>query len=260
MFQKLGLQLYTVRDYMKTAEEADACFARLAELGYTEAHTAGCAFDEAKFVELLHKHGISIVGTHYDYPKIINNYEETMELHRLWGTTNIGIGGMPKEARTSLDGLKTFIRDYNRAAQEYAKHGFKLTYHNHHFEFLRIDGYKTLMDYLYEGLDPATTSFVLDTCWVAAGGGDVTAWMEKLAGRIDILHLKDLWFKTNDTTGAYESTMTEVGHGNLSWDKIIKTAEQIGVKHYVVEQDKNFMETPFESLKSSAQFLKQYQK
>ena len=84
--------------------------------------------------------------------------------------------------------------------------------------------------------------------------------MEKLAGRIDILHLKDLWFKTNDTTGAYESTMTEVGHGNLSWDKIIKTAEQIGVKHYVVEQDKNFMETPFESLKSSAQFLKQYQK
>ena len=259
MFNKLGLQLYTIRDFMKDAEFADLAFKKVAELGYTEAHTAGFTpFGDEKLGVLLQKHGISIIGTHYSYKEIVENFDKTVALHRLWGTTNVGIGGMPLEFRKDKDALREFIRTYNKAAERYAKEGFRLTYHNHAFEFVRIDGYKTMMDVLYEELDPATTSFVLDTCWVAAGGGDVTDWMEKLAGRIDILHLKDLYLKQED--GKNLPWMTEVGHGNLCFDKIMATAEKIGVKHYVVEQDANFMDTPFESLKSSAEFLKKYQK
>ena len=54
--------------------------------------------------------------------------------------------------------------------------------------------------------------------------------------------------------------MTEIGHGNLDWDKIMTTAEKIGVKHYVVEQDENFLGTSLDSLKCSAEFLAKYQK
>lgn len=50
--------------------------------------------------------------------------------------------------------------------------------------------------------------------------------------------------------------MTEVGYGNLAWNKSIATAEKIGVKHYVVEQDQNFSKNPFESLRMSMEFLK----
>lgn len=260
MFEKLGVQLYTVRDYLKDPQFADLTFRRLAEIGYTEAQTAGNDFDAKTFGELAAKNGIKIVGTHYSYDKILHNPQETMEIHNMWGTTNVGIGGMPSEPRTSLDALKRFIEDFNKAAEIYAKNGFKMTYHNHNFEFYRIDGYKTIMDLLYEGLDPATTSFVLDTCWVAAGGGDVTGWMEKLAGRIDILHLKDLWFKKDSASGKFLPSMTEIGHGNLDWNKIMDTAEKIGVKHYVVEQDTNFMSTPFESLQFSADFLAKWKK
>lgn len=262
MFQKLGLQLYTVRDYLKDAEFSDLTFKKLAELGYTEVQTFGFpSYGAELYAELLKKNGLTVVGTHYDFKKILENPEETMEIHRMWGTTNIGIGSMPSEPRKSLDDLKKFIYDFNKAAEGYAKHGFKMTYHNHHFEFVRIDGYKTIMDVLYEELDPATTSFVLDTCWVAAGAGDVTEWMEKLAGRIDILHLKDVFTRYNKTTGAIEHSMTEVGHGNVAWDKVMTTAEKIGVKSYVVEQDNNFMNTsPFESLKFSAEYLAKYRK
>jgi len=260
MFNKLGVQLYTIRDYMKDEDFADVAFGKLAKLGYTEAHTAGCAFDEKRFAELLSKHGISIIGTHYSYTQIINDPAKTMELHTLWNTKNIGIGGMPKEARENLDGLKNFIQAYNTAAEQYAKEGFKLTYHNHNFEFMRIDGKKTLMDLLYEELDPNNISFVLDTCWVAAAGADVIDWMEKLAGRIDILHLKDMYLKKDAATGKLLPDVTEVGNGNLSWDKIMDTAERIGVKHYVVEQDGSWAGTPFNSLQMSADFLAKYKK
>ena len=117
MFNKLGVQLYTIRDYMQDPDFADVAFAKLAEMGYTEAHTAGNAFDAKLFSDLLAKHGISIIGTHYSFEKILNDPEETMEIHRMWGTTNIGIGAMPFDIRTSLDGLKGFIRDYNKAAE-----------------------------------------------------------------------------------------------------------------------------------------------
>ena len=258
MFKNLGLQLYTVRDYLGDASLADYTFARLAEMGYTEGQTAGGTFDNKLFGELAAKHGIRIVGTHYSYDKIIERPEETMELHRMWGTTNVGIGGMPRFARQDLDGLKRFILEYNRAAEAYAKQGFKLTYHNHNYEFSRVDGKKTMMDLLAEGLDPATTSFVLDTCWVAAGGGDVNAWLRRLAGRIDILHLKDMTVRRDDQ-GAFRPQVTEIGNGNLDWNSIMATAEEIGVKHYVVEQDGDFDGNPFNSLSQSAAFLKKYQ-
>ena len=260
MFTKLGVQLYTVRDYLKDPAFADLTFKTLSDLGYTEVQTAGNAFDAALFGELAKKNGISIIGTHYSQDKILHAPEETMEIHRMWGTTNVGIGGMPPAPRESLEELKKFIKEFNAAAELYAKEGFRLTYHNHNFEFYRIDGYKTVMDILYEELDPTNISFVLDTCWVAAGGGDVCAWMEKLKGRLDILHLKDLWFKYDKRKGAYLPSMTEIGHGNLDWKSILDVAEKIGVKHYVVEQDENFLSTPFESLKTSTAFLKPYMK
>lgn len=261
MFNRLGLQLYTARDFFIDEEMANLTLKKIHDAGYTEAHTAGrYCFTPEKFNELLKNNGIQIIGTHYDYEPILNDIEGTKALHRLYGTTNIGIGGMPGFASKSTDGLKQFIKDFNHAAEEYAKDGFKLTYHNHHFEFMRIDGTKTIMDYLKEGFDKDTVSFVLDTCWVMAGCNDLCSWMEKLAGRIDILHLKDVRLENCD--GHFCGTMTEVGSGFVNWDKVIPLAEQIGVKHYVVEQDSNFeiWGDPFNSIRKSADYLKKFMK
>lgn len=253
MFNKLGFQLYTIRDFILDKEIADAAFKAVADMGYSECHTACIDDTDAFCAELMAKHGISIIGTHYNWDKIVNEPEKTMEIHEKWGTKNVGIGGMPGGAINDVASLNEFIAKFNKTAEIYAKKGFKLTYHNHNFEFRRIDGYKTIMDKLYEGLDKDTTSFVLDTCWVAAGGGDIRDWMEKLAGRIDILHLKDIMIlKENNAP-----MMTEVGNGNIAWDGVIATAEKIGVKHYCVEQDR-WPGSPLASLKMSSDFLKKY--
>ena len=257
MFNKLGLQLYTVRDLFKGDDFIDLTFKKLSELGIKELHTAGMPFSYELLGTLAKKYDMQVIGSHYSYDEILKNPEETMKIHDFWGTKNIGIGAMPGPAKESKENLLAFIKEFNEAAESYAKKGYKLTYHNHNFEFLRIDGTKTMMDYLYEGFDPDTVSFVLDTCWVAAGGGDVRHWMEKLAGRIDILHLKDMMLNKNNMT----ATMTEVGNGTLYWEGIIKTAEEIGVSHYIIEQDANFIGgNPLTSLEQSVNFLKDYMK
>jgi len=259
MFSKLGLQLYTVRNHMKDDESIDKTLQRLVEMGYTEAQTAGQESEE--FAKLTKKHGITIVGTHTDYNRIINNPDEMMKMHDMLGTKNIGIGGMPYEGRKSYDGLMDFIEKYNNAAQIYAKHGFKLTYHNHSFEFVRINGNKTAMDYMYENFDKDNISFVLDTCWLANAGADVRHWLQKLEGRVDILHLKDLCSVYVDDSFWSQPRLCEIGNGNIWWDGVLETAESIGVKHYVVEQDEHWLDgDPFKSLETSYNYLKKYMK
>lgn len=259
MFEKLGLQLYTIRDCMTDEKSIDESFAKLAELGYYDIQTAGApAVSHETFAALAKKHGLNIVGTHHKYLEIVNNIDETMKLHELYETKNIGIGGMPKEAREDYDELMRFIETYNNAAEIYAKHGFKLNYHNHQFEFVKIKNGKSLFDYMYENFDKDNISFVFDTCWAAYAGQDVRHWMEKLDGRIDILHLKDIKIFKNEE-GKFENTMCEIGNGNIWWDGVIEIAEKIGVKSYVVEQDKNFEDGDcFKSITASANYLKKY--
>ena len=257
MFSKLGLQLYTVRNCMKDEKSIEETFEKLISFGYTQAQTAGQ--ESVEFASLAKKHGIEIVGTHTDYYKIVNDIDETIKVHEMLGTKNIGIGGMPHELRSSYDKLMVFIESYNKAAEIYAKHGFKLTYHNHSFEFVRINENKTSMDYLYEGLDKKNVSFVLDTCWIANAGADVRYWLEKLEGRVDILHLKDICSVYVDESFWSQPRLCEIGNGNIWWDGVLETAERTGVKYYVVEQDNFWIDNdPLKSIKVSADHLKKY--
>jgi sugar phosphate isomerase/epimerase len=255
MFKKLGLQVYTVRDYMKDEASIDATFAKLAELGYTEIQSAG--YESETYAALAKKHGLTVVGTHYSLDKILNDVEGTVALHKALGTTNIGVGGC--SART-YEQITEFIEKYNKAAAIYGKLGFKLTYHNHSFEFVEVKDGKSMMDMLVEQLDKEYVSFVLDTCWVANAGCDVCSWLEKLSGRVDILHLKDLKVTFADEgKWAVKQQLCEIGNGNLDWKKILDTAEATGVKHIVVEQDNSWIDgDPFKSLEFSKKYLDQF--
>ncbi len=250
MINKLGLQLWTIGDTMNTEENIRMSFRKMKEMGYDMAQTAGCAIPYADFGRIAAEEGIEICGTHDDFDAMIENPELAMENHRLLGTTNMGIGY--HNTRT-VELVEEFIEKANKLADIIYPHGFKFTYHNHNDEFARLPNGKLVMDMLMEGLDPVKTSFVLDTYWVQYGGGDVRYWIEKLAGRIDILHLKDMG------TTPENPFITEIGSGNLWWDGIIETAERTGVKYFVVEQD-TCPGDPFDSIKKSADYLKKYMK
>jgi len=248
MFEKLGVQLFTIREFMKTEEQIAESFAKLKAIGYTVAQTAGCAIPYEQFGALAKANGIEICGTHDNYEHMCKETEAAMAEHRLLGTTNMGIGG--HHSQTAED-CAAFIAEANALAAKIAPHGFKFTYHNHSHEFLRFENGKSEMEMLVEGLDAKNTSFVLDTYWLQHGGADVRYWIEKLAGRVDILHLKDM------ARGPEGPMITEIGHGNLWWDGILKTAEETGVKYYVVEED-TCPGDPFESLKYSADYLARF--
>jgi len=250
MINKIGLQLWTVGEHMGNAEDIRSTFRRLKEMGYDMVQTAGCSIPYGDFGRIAAEEGIEICGTHEGFDDLCNDPNLAMENHRLLGTTNMGIG---YHNTSTVEIVEDFIKKANKLAEIIYPHGFKFTYHNHNDEFTRLENGKTAMEMLMEGLDPEKTSFVLDTYWVQYGGGDVRYWIEKLAGRIDILHLKDMG------TAEEKPFITEIGNGNLWWDGIIETAVRTGVKYFVVEQD-TCPGDPFDSVKKSADYLKRFMK
>ena len=247
MITKLGAQLYTIRQSLTNEAAVAAAFAKLKALGYDEIQTAGfCGLPVKTFARLAADAGLTVCGTLCDFDAMIADVDKTLEEHVLLGTKNIGVSIMPAHYRDTEAHVDDFIDKAMRFAEAIGKHGCRFTYHNHDFEFRKF-GEKRVIDRMVERFDPACTSFVLDTYWVQHAGGDVIDWMKKLAGRIDILHMKDMAM-------ADKPYFTEIGNGNLNFDGIVRTAAEIGVKHYVVEQD-TCPGDPFDSLASSRAYI-----
>ncbi len=260
--KEFGLQIFSVRDHMEDEQSLKEAFIELKKMGYSHVQTAG-TYDfvtPEKFAEYAHGAGLEICGTHYNWDRIKDDIEGTVAYHKALGTNNVGIGGMPMSARESLESLEEFISEFNRCAKEYAKHGMKLTYHQHSFEFKKFEDGKTMFDHLVEEFDKENISFVLDTYWLQHGGMDIRETIEALAGRVEILHLKDMGacqvIKTGEKSSVQVPYITEVGSGNINFKSIIKTAEACGVKYFVVEDDRAPSVGSYEAVKKSADHIK----
>ena len=107
-----------------------------------------------------------------------------------------------------------------------------------------------IFDKLIKEFSPEELSFTLDTYWVQMGGGNPCEWLEKLRGRVDCIHLKDL-----EMVGM-EQRMAAIGQGSMNFEKIVASAESAGTKFALVEQDNCYGRDPFECLKQSYEYLK----
>lgn len=258
--KKFGIQLWSVRDFLETEKDVKETFKKLGEMGYTEAQTAGLYpfISVEKFAEYAHDAGISFCGTHYDYDLMKNDIKGSVAYHKVLGTTNIGIGGASGCFGTKESTI-AFAREYNELAKIYGEYGFRVSYHNHSIEGRKFDG-KTIMDILIEEFTEDNIFFCLDSYWLQHAGFDVCSMLERLSGKVDIFHLKDMaaWreYPGADGKTIYAPGMTEVGTGNLDFKKIIATAEKCGTQHFIVEDEYYTTGNSLESVKISADNVK----
>lgn len=256
--KEFGLQIYSVRDKMTDAESIRSTFHALKEMGYSSIQTAGApAIPYEQYAEYAREAGLKIIGTHENFKLMQEDFQASLALHKTMGAQYMGIGSFKPEPLNDLQSWEQFTETANAIGEKCAEHGMKFTYHNHSHEFIKMSDGRIVMDLLAEKLDPRYTSFVLDTYWVQHGGGDVRGWMEKLKGRIDILHLKDMKRIPYFDEKRGNQMFAEIGQGNLDWERILETAERVGVKHYIVEQDTCDGDS-LDSVRMSAEYLKRF--
>ncbi len=241
MSTQIAAQLYTLRDFTKTAEDFAQSMAKLQKIGYQAVQISAIGpIDYKEVKKITDEYGMQIIVSHTPVDRLLNDLPKVIEEHKHWDCTYIGLGAMPVEMRKDP---QLFVDTFKPVAQEIAKEGLKFVYHNHRFEFEKFDG-KTCWEVVDEQTTPEEFGFLLDTYWIQAGGCNPAAFIKQYADRLDIVHLKDMQIIDDN------QTMAEVGEGNMDWSVIIPACKEAGVKWYAIEQDVCYRD-PFESLEIS---------
>jgi len=242
----VGAQLYTCHSLTQTAKDLADTLAKIAKIGYTTVQISGIGadIDPADTARMLSDNNLTCNATHMGWDDFRNKLDMVIEKNKIWGCTHPAIGGLG-DAYTGADGIKRFRDELIPVAEKLAAEGMDFSYHNHHHEFVKLDCGRTWLAALYEEIDAKYLKAEIDTYWVQAGGGSPAAWLKKTAGRIPIIHFKDMAFRDG------QQVFAEIGEGNLDWPNIIKAAKAGGCKYAFVEQDNCYSRSPLQSLEIS---------
>lgn len=255
---KIGVQLYTVRDLMKN--DFEGTIAKVAQIGYQEVEFAGYFGRTPQQVRaVLDKNRLTAPSTHVQYDELDDKFPKVIEDSKTIGLAYIVCPWIPEELRKSPDIWKQASEKFNKCGEQTKKAGMQFGYHNHWFEFLPLNG-KLPYDQLLADCDPNLVKMEMDLCWITAAGADPVKYFEKYPGRFPLVHVKDIKKlpKVSEAGsqdfGSSLKEITEVGSGIIDWKRIFAHSEQAGIKHYIVEHDNP--KQPLESIRISHQYLK----
>ncbi|UOQ68659.1 sugar phosphate isomerase/epimerase family protein [Hymenobacter volaticus] len=254
---KLGLQLYTLRDYI--GKDVKGVLAKVAKAGYQEVETYGYSKENgfwglspSEFKAVLTANGLTTSSGHYEMngfvrdgnPEALNSY---IEAAKICGQKYIVVPHLDDKLRTSVADFKAIAEKVNKAGQLCKAAGLRVAYHNHDFEYKAIGGV-TLFDVLLKETDPALVDFELDLYWVVRAGLDPVKLMASNPKRFSMWHVKDM-------DKAQPEHNTEVGAGTIDFKKIFQSPSSSGLKHIFMEQE-YFAIDAFQSISQSAAYIK----
>lgn len=248
----VALQLYTVRDLMKN--DFKGTVEKVAKIGYDAVEFAGYGGLSAKEVkQLLKNTGLQVAGTHEGFEGLQANTEERIAFNLGIGNKNIVVPSMPgKWRKSNADGIKEFAAEMNKLGTKVHDAGMQLLYHNHWFEFAKLDG-KTIYEILLKNTDANLVKLEIDVAWAQRGGKIPADLIRQEGSRVRSLHMKDF-------LGDGNYTLAPVGTGVVDMSGIIKAAREVGVQWFIVEQDRMkrpALEAIEISLKNMRKLLKQ---
>ena len=241
----MALQLYTVRD--ETAKDFARTMRKVAALGYKGVEFAGYGGLAAQEMKaLLSETGMRAVSTHVRLEALEQDLAKEIAYCQEIGSGFLILPWLAPAMRT-LETFRQLAPRLNTFGRQCKDAGITFGYHNHDFEFEQHNG-ETFMDLLLAHTDATLVKLECDVYWVAYAGVNPSAFLQQQAGRVSLVHLKDM---------TPERTFAEVGDGTLPITSIIEVARASGVQEFVVENDAPSMPS-LESARRSLENIRRF--
>lgn len=254
----IGIQLYTLRDHIKTAEDFDKTLNRLSKLGVTDVQISGIGdFPANEQGEILRKYNMSCCVTHKQFDRMNEDLDTMIEEHKAINCDAMGIGSSPEEYRGSAERVREFIEKANTIGAKLKENGMTFNYHNHHFEFFKLgDMNCSMMDLLLEETDPETFNFIPDVAWIHYADHNPVDILRAMKGRVKVIHFKDYIIEENR-----ERKFVSLGKGAVNLKECYDVACELDIPYIMYEQDCDWTDDDaFKSVEESWEFLKSLQK
>jgi sugar phosphate isomerase/epimerase len=253
----VGLQLYSLRDVI--GSDITGIIEKIAAIGYKEVETYGFSVKSGfwgltpkDFANLLKQNGIKAPSGHYDFPNSMagkghEDLKSCIEAANTLGCEYVTIPWLDESVRKDADAYKKVAEHLNEAGQLCKSAGLRIAYHNHDFEFKKLDQ-TTGLEIMLAGTDKNLVDFELDIYWAERSGVDPIALFKKHPKRFTMWHIKDMDKKDKNLN-------TEIGQGGINFKAIFADAKLSGVKHYFVEHETNYKPNELGSIKSSFDYV-----
>jgi len=213
--------------------------------------------------KLISESGLIVISLHSYLNSIEENPEAVAKEALSFGTDTVVITGMYRFDYGNFAEVKKLAERLNKAGKALLPYGVKLLYHNHNVELQKISKDKTAYDVIIENTDPQYVNFELDTYWMADGGADVTALVNKLSDRLVMWHINDRGCRKKGPfmTPILKQDAAELGTGNMALGTILENVRATSkVEAIVLETHKNWIDNdPVKSLTVSAEWFRKHQ-
>ncbi|MFM9075497.1 MAG: sugar phosphate isomerase/epimerase family protein [Bacteroidota bacterium] len=243
---KVGLQLYSLRDIINAnprkilSEVASYGYKQLETYGYANGKLFGLTVKE--YADHVKSLGMQTVSGHYGIDMVDKAWDKVCSDAVLMGQKYVVVPWMSKQYYGTMSDLKKTCETLNKGGETAKKYGLTMGYHNHDFEFGKVDG-KTIMDVMLAELDPKLVSIELDLYWVVFAKQDPLQYFNAYPGRFEQWHVKDMDKTKRDQ-------QADVGTGAIDFVKIFAQADKAGLKQFYIEQE-TYPVSPSQSVKNS---------
>ncbi len=266
-----GVQLYSVRDDLKA--DFEGTLKKVAEIGYEYVEFAGYYGGKTgeEIKALLDKYGLKSISVHQNINMFLEKGQEAVDFFKAYGVKYVSVPWYAVENYLTEEAREATLKTFSKVAELLYKNGMVLQYHNHDFEFGKLDDGRYFLDWLYDSIPAHLLNPQLDVCWVHYAGEDPVKYIKKYAHRMNTIHFKDFTCKALGGGPVYELIGVDkeadkkeegdfefrpLGKGIQDFDAMLEALEDTDVKYVIVEQDDCYDTPPLEAIKISREFLR----
>jgi sugar phosphate isomerase/epimerase len=241
----IALQLYSVRE--DAARDLPGVLRAVAQMGYDGVEFAGYhGYSAAELRRMLDELGLKVAGAHVPLSTLLGDeLERSAAFHRELGNVNLIVPGLPEERRSSRAAWLETARIMNEVSDRLAPHGMRTGYHNHHIEFVPLDG-ELPWDTFFGNTKPEVV-MQFDTGNALHGSADAAPFLRRYPGRARTVHLKE-HSATNETA--------LIGEGDVPWPAIFELCESVGATEWYIVEQESYAFPPLECVDRCLQALR----
>ena len=237
----IGCQTWPVRETI--AKDFDGTLRQLAGDGFERIELCSppgyekygfgplASMKPSEIKEKIKAAGLGCESCHFGFAELKDHLDDRLAWAKELGLKQMIVATFALPRQASMADWMGAADDANKLGERTQKAGIQLGFHNHDFEFQKVDG-QLVYDKLMSELDPAAVKMQFQVSVVRLGY-NAADYFEKYPGRFISMHLQDWSPKENKEVA--------LGQGIVDWKKTFAAARTAGVKNYFVEMDPDAM-------------------
>jgi len=204
----------------------------LAGMGYQDVQPYHDQYDDVSSLQAsLDQVGLTSVSGHFSIGMFDGDARPVIKAARMLRMKLVVAPWLdPADRPTDADGWRGLHVRLQRMKSVVEDAGLAFAWHNHDFEFQLLPCGSYGIQYLLgEDID-----FAADLAWIWVAGQDPALWLRRYAGRIPVIHVKDVAAPGRNLD---QQGFADVGEGILDWGKLWSLANDLNIPLRVAEHD-----------------------